>query len=194
MLNQLSFYCPQLLFRDKHIPIFLQNSARSLKAKSVGTFLSCLLNLFEFGDDLLQEFAGQPALARTLFLDLVYLLEKTFTSNSEIYLVKMAVILLKKFLQVPFADKAQSVKHLIERLASMDLFSFSPALRGFFHMLVVDVGHFVWEQKPKELSKEKPGPSLASLGSHVLISLNESFQRIHKMHFAQQVSAEEAKK
>lgn len=191
VLNQLSFYFPQIFFREKHVPTFLQNSTQTINSKSVYTFLSCLLNLFEFGDELSQEFASHSVLVKTLFTDLVHLVDKTLSSSTEVFIVKMIVILLKKFLKVPFADKAHSVKHLIERLAQIDLFSLGHSFRAHLHSLIIDVAHYVMTEEKKVLPDDNRVPSMASLGSKIITSINESFQRIEKLDFENHDSEEE---
>lgn len=194
ILNQLSFYFPQIFFKEKHVPIFLQNSARTINNKSVYTFLSCILNLFEFGEDLSQEFSAHPVLVKTLFTDLVHFLDKTFSSSGEFFVAKMIVILLKKFLVVPFADKPHSVKHLIEKLAQIDLFSLSYPFRAYLHSLIIDTAHYIMTEEKKTAHDMNKVPSLASLGSKVMTSINESFQRIERLHFSPHHSQEEEAK
>jgi hypothetical protein len=182
VLNHISFYFPQIMFKDRHIQILIQKSARTMNSKSISIFLSCILNLFEFNDDLSQEFKTHPMMVKTLFIDLVYLLEKTSNSSDSLSNLKCIVVILKKFLNVPFADKVICVKHLIERLTHIKIFSFAHYFRIIFHLLIIDIANYIMTEE-KQDNQDENVPSFSAMGSGVLASINESFQRIEKLHF-----------
>lgn len=189
MLNHLSFYYPRILFQTPEIRNLIQTSARKLSAQDVEVFLSCLFNLFEFGDDLSREFALHSNMLRIVFFDLVFFLEKTRNSGAKFNKSEFILVLLKKFLGVSFAERLVCARHLVDRLAQMDIAEFPKEKRVFVHSLVLEVA-LLLKSQDESVPEEDAPPSFATINSGLMASVNESFQRIEKLHFQKEDSPE----
>jgi hypothetical protein len=192
MLNHISYYFPKILFKNTHIRNLIQKSARTLKTLDVTLFLSCLMNLFQFKDDLSKEFVTNSSMVKTIFVDLVYFLEKTSNSSSKHKDTDCILVLLQKFIEVPFHDKVSCVRHLVEKLAHMNFMSFATKKRVHVHALIIRIASFLKSQE-MELNEEENVPSFGTLNSEMMASVNESFQRIEDLHFKKEDSPEKIK-